>query len=110
MRLLVSLAFALALATVACGDDDEEIARESPSPTTSASPEPTGAEEITWDEALELFEACEVSSAMQAHSLDIWLTLDDGREVHTKEPGIDDLFTVVDGLPEGCAPSSMATE
>lgn len=104
MRLLICLT--LALAAVACGDDDEDIAPESPSPTPTA----TSAEEITWDEALELFEACQVSGAMQAHSLDIWLTLDDGREVHTKEPRIDDVFTVVNGLPEGCGPSSMATE
>jgi hypothetical protein len=47
---------------------------------------------------------------MQAHSRDIWITLDDGTERHAVEPGIDDVFEVIDGLEPGCAPKSIATE
>jgi hypothetical protein len=118
MRILVAVILApfLLAGLSACGDDaDEAIPTDepstSPTPTLSSPPSGTaGTEDITWDEAVELLEDCRITGVMQAHSRDIWITLDDGTERHAVEPGIDDVFGVIEGLEPGCAPKSIATE
>ena len=66
--------------------------------------------EIMWEEAVALLQACTVTGVMQSHSLDIWITLDDGTERHTLEPAIDDIFAAIDELEPGCRLTSLATE
>jgi hypothetical protein len=54
---------------------------------------------------------CQVTSAMQAHSLQVWLDLEDGSSVTTVEPAIDDIFDVVqDASAGGCDQIALATE
>lgn len=51
-----------------------------------------------------------VAQVMQAHSLEVHLVLKDGRELTTIEPGIDDVFDVVDQCGEVCKDIILATE
>jgi len=108
--MLVAAALALA---AACGDDPDfapPLTRGTPSPGPSAEPtqEP---ETIPWSEAVRLIADCDVTSVMQAHSLDVWLTLDDGSQRHTVEPSIDEVFAVVrDAVAGGCEQIPLATE
>jgi hypothetical protein len=111
-RVIAGLLLACALLLAACGDDDETEITATPGMTTpAATATPTAtAGEISWEEAKGLLAECRVASVMQTHALDIYLVLDDGTEVHTTEPGIDDIFLEIDGLDEGCRPQSIATE
>lgn len=65
---------------------------------------------ISWTEARTLLEGCNVDMVAQAHSLTVTLTLKDEREFQTVEPAIDEVFRVIEELPAGCGPSSVATE
>jgi chemotaxis response regulator CheB len=52
----------------------------------------------------------EVRQIFQSHALEIWLTLQDGRQVTTTEPSIDDVFRVVEECGDPCAGIALATE
>ena len=98
----------LSAAAVSCGGDDDTPSSSTPAPTPT--PDAQGYVPIEWEEALVLFEACEVDWAFQSHSRDVFMIMDDGRKFRSQEPGLDDLFDVVDGLPAGCGPTTLATE
>ena len=111
---LLSWSVLLAAATLgmaaACSYDTDRAppsTRSAPHLTTT-DPAP---ETISWSEAEALISKCEVTAAMQAHSLDVWLTRRDGSRAHTVEPRIDDLFAVVRyAVSGGCDQISLATE
>lgn len=65
---------------------------------------------ISWPQAQEYIKNCQVDMAMQAHSLNVDLTLKDGKRVRTVEPMIDDVFKVVNGATEKCGNIGIATE
>lgn len=67
--------------------------------------------EIAWEDAIGLIRACKVKSVTQTHALDIFLYFDDGTEVRTTEPGIDDIITIIGDANEKCGGSiNFATE
>ncbi|MCH7484841.1 MAG: hypothetical protein IIA90_06805 [Chloroflexi bacterium] len=65
---------------------------------------------VSWEEAVERLQQCRVSLAGQSHSRDVFLTMKDARHVRAVEPVLDDLWDVLDSLPEGCGPRSVWTE
>ncbi len=65
---------------------------------------------ITWEEARTFILNGEVASAFQAHSLEVRLTLKDGRQVTTTEPTIDAVFAVIEECGDVCADIALATE
>jgi len=85
-----------------------------PSPTTGAYPEPSeevpGREQIGWEEAKNLILNGEVTEVFQLHSLEVILTLEDGTQVVTIEPSIDDVFDVLEECGEVCDDVVVATE
>jgi inhibitor of cysteine peptidase len=68
------------------------------------------ASRIEWEEARELIMSGQVEQVVQLHSLEVRLYLEDGRELVTTEPNIDDVFDVVDECGEPCADIILATE
>lgn len=69
-----------------------------------------GAIFIPWVQAVQLFERCQVKAAIQAHSLDIFLTLKDDRSVVAIEPTIDEVFSITDRTRSVCGDISLGTE
>lgn len=65
---------------------------------------------ISWQEALLLLEQCQVKSITQTHDLSVYLDLADGRQLITKEPQIDEIFGVYEGIRKKCGEIPMATE
>ena len=65
---------------------------------------------IPWINARELILSCNVEMAMQAHDLNVYLTLKDGKKVVAVEPVIDEVFKVVNEAPARCGNIGLATE
>jgi hypothetical protein len=65
---------------------------------------------VTWEEAEQLIRNGEVTQVFQAHSLQVTLTLADGRQVVTTEPSIDAVFRVIQDCGQPCADILQATE
>ncbi|GAA4641635.1 hypothetical protein GCM10023115_01090 [Pontixanthobacter gangjinensis] len=74
---------------------------------TPADPEPA---EISWTEAVEYINSGGVETAMQTHSLFVYLQMKDGREFTTTEPNIDEVFRVIRNCGEPCADIARITE
>lgn len=69
-----------------------------------------GVEVVDWETAVSLLNSGDVVEIFQTHSLDVTLTLADGRTIKTVEPAIDDIFTAVDDCGEPCSNILLATE
>ncbi len=67
-------------------------------------------EVVEWETAVAILNSGDVVEIFQTHSLDVTLTLADGRVVKTVEPAIDDVFTAVSDCGEPCSDILMATE
>lgn len=67
-------------------------------------------EPIGWTEAEKLILDGQVQQIFQAHSLEVQMTLKDGRRVVATEPSIDEVFQVVDRCGQPCAGIALATE
>lgn len=65
---------------------------------------------ITWEEAKTLIVDGKVAGVAQSHSLDVTLSLKDGRIVNTVEPEIDAVFVLLDECGEICSDVVRATE
>jgi hypothetical protein len=65
---------------------------------------------IPWAQAVELLHGGHVTMVVQAHSLDVTLTLDNGAVVHTVEPSIDAIFAEIQACGAPCANIVQATE
>ncbi|WP_420640770.1 META domain-containing protein [Candidatus Leptofilum sp.] len=73
--------------------------------------EAAAAEEVVdWETAVSILNSGDVVEIFQTHSLDVTLTLVDGRLIKTVEPAIDDIFTAVSDCGEPCSHIIMATE
>lgn len=105
MRLLTALVLIFAVAVV-CGGDDDTTPTSTPAPTA----DPQGYVPIEWEEAVALFETCQIDWALQGHSRDVYMITDDGHKFRSVEPGLDDVFGVVAALPAGCGPKTLGTE
>jgi|GEM_PF-1923209 len=66
--------------------------------------------EVDWGTAVEILNTGEVEVVTQLHSLDVTLTMKDGAEIHTVEPGIDAIFQEVERCGQPCAEIVVATE
>jgi hypothetical protein len=90
-----------------------EVPYPPPSPTwipgNAGYPEPT-ANMIDWEAAKQMILGGDVARVIQAHSLEVYLVLKDGREFTTIEPEIDDVFEVVDQCGEVCKGIIQVTE
>jgi hypothetical protein len=65
---------------------------------------------VSWEEAKALILGGQVRAVAQSHSLEVALTLKDGRQLITTEPEIDAIFRVIEECGEKCADISVATE
>lgn len=66
--------------------------------------------DIPWQTAQEMIQGGQVKEVSQAHSLQVNLTLADGRVLHTVEPQIDEVMRVVERCGERCRGMVIATE
>jgi len=80
-------------------------------PTAVSGPtaEPTPAT-IAWPAAEARILAGDAAAVMQAHSLEVIITLKTGRRIHTVEPEIDEVLRVIDRCGEACRDIVVATE
>lgn len=65
---------------------------------------------ISWPQAIFLIRECRVSMLMQTHSLDVYLTLPDGRVLRAVEPVIDEVFRIHADTQGKCPGIPIATE
>jgi PBP1b-binding outer membrane lipoprotein LpoB len=66
--------------------------------------------EVDWETAIEILNSGDVEMVAQLHSLDVYLTLTDGTEIHTVEPSIDAIFQEVEQCGQPCREIVLATE
>ncbi len=66
--------------------------------------------EVDWATAVQILNTGKVEMVMQAHSLDITLTMKDGSSIHTVEPQIDAIFDEIDKCGKPCGQIALATE
>lgn len=78
-------------------------------PNAIPDPLPCG-EEVEWDRAVEILNQGNVEQVVQLHSLEVRLILQDGCEIKTIEPSIDDIFDEVQKCGEKCEGMILATE
>lgn len=71
---------------------------------------PADGEHISWERAVELLHHGDVTMVVQAHSLDVTMTLTNGATVHTVEPSIDAIFIEIQECGAPCANIVQATE
>lgn len=65
---------------------------------------------MPWAQAVAALKSCMVSMVVQAHSLNVELTLKDGKKYTAVEPTIDEVFRVLDTVRDRCGDISIATE
>jgi hypothetical protein len=85
----------------------------SPTPEPEVLKSPTAlpcAEEVTWNQAIEILNSGQVESIMQSHNLEISFVLEGGCRIWTIEPRIDDIFEEVRKCGELCAMIPLGTE
>ena len=102
MRLLAALVLLPLAAAVSCGGDDDT--------RPSSTPDQQGYVPIEWEEAVDLFEACQVDWAVQSHRSEVYMIMDDGRKFRAREDRLDEVFDVAAALPAGCGPTTLGTE
>jgi len=65
---------------------------------------------LEWYQAVGVIFMGQVTKVLQAHSLDVFITLKDGRTLVTVEPQIDDVLKVIEQCGEICKDILIATE
>ena len=70
----------------------------------------TAADSVSWEECIQILNSGCVESIMQAHSLDVYLLLDNDRQIKAKEPSIDLIFEEVSKCGEKCNGIVLGTE
>lgn len=70
----------------------------------------TGKVYIPWPIARREIENCNITQIVQTHSLEVYLTAQDGSEIVTVEPVIDEVFSVWQSAREKCGDITVATE
>jgi uncharacterized protein YlzI (FlbEa/FlbD family) len=70
----------------------------------------TNGDEVPWNQAVAMIKNGEVSKVIQTHSLQVTLTLIDGRTLVTKEAAIDDVIKVIQECGAQCKSIAVATE
>ncbi|MBN2550108.1 MAG: hypothetical protein JXB15_13170 [Anaerolineales bacterium] len=67
-------------------------------------------DEVYWNQAVAMIQNGEVTKVMQAHSLQVTLTLKDGRALITLEPEMDAVLQVITECGDLCQGIQIATE
>ena len=74
-------------------------------------PEPTSwPESVGWETALEILRSGHVEGVAQLHDLTVTFTMDDGSQIKTVEPVIDEIFREVERCGQPCEGIWLATE
>jgi hypothetical protein len=73
----------------------------------TATPYPS---DVDWATAVRILNTGEVETVVQAHSLDVILTMKDGSNIHTVEPQIDAIFDEIEKCGRLCSQIALATE
>ena len=63
---------------------------------------------IEWAQAVEILNSGQVTQIFQTHALEVTLTLEDGRQLHTIEPHIDAIFQEIEACGAPCAWNSRS--
>ena len=66
--------------------------------------------EVYWVQAVSMILNGEVTQVMQTHDLEVYLTLKDGRILHSIEPQIDEVMKVIQSCGDPCSKILVATE
>ena len=77
---------------------------------TSAEPYPSEPLVVTWEEAKSAILKGNVVDVIQLHSLTVNLVLQDGSQLTTEEPAIDDVLEVIDQCGQTCENIQIVTE
>ena len=67
-------------------------------------------DKIDWFQAVAMIKNGEVAKIVQSHSLQVTLSLKDGRTLLTEEPAIDDILKVIETCGDPCKGVQIATE
>jgi len=68
----------------------------------SATITPPAITEITWQEAIDLIQECQIQTVFQKHNLTVTLTNKNNQIFETIEPNIDDIFDQTNHLRSDC--------
>lgn len=77
------------------------------SPQSDPTPWP---EEVGWETAIEILNSGHVVGVAQLHNLTVYLDMDDGSQVKTVEPAIDEIFNEIAKCGQPCEGMVLATE
>ena len=66
--------------------------------------------EVDWLTTIEIIRSGQVSQVIQAHNLDVILTLKDGSQIKTSEPAIDEIFKEIELCGETCSEILLITD
>ena len=66
--------------------------------------------EVDWATAIEILNTGQVTEVMQSHTLEVTLTLEDGSQIKTVEPSIDDIFREIELCGNVCREILLITE
>lgn len=79
--------------------------------STGISADPTPwPETVDWETAVEILNSGHVTGVAQLHNLTVYLEMDDGSQIKTVEPSIDEIFTEVSKCGQPCKGIVLATE
>jgi hypothetical protein len=73
-------------------------------------PVPNSLKEVEWSEAIEILSSRQVVQVFQSHSLEVILTLENGSQIKTIEPIIDEIFKEIGICGEPCSEMILITE
>jgi hypothetical protein len=65
---------------------------------------------VDWETAIEILNSGHVVGIAQLHNLTVYLEMDDGSQIKTVEPAIDDIFDEIAKCGKPCEGMVLATE
>ena len=77
---------------------------DEPKPSTS------WPDEVDWSTAIKILRSGQVSEVIQSHNLEVLMNLDDGNQIKTIEPAIDQVFKEIDICGDICSDILLITE
>ena len=67
-------------------------------------------DEVDWATAIEILNTGQVTEIVQSHNLEVTLTLEDGSQIKTVEPSLDDIFREIELCGSVCSETLLITE
>jgi len=65
---------------------------------------------VDWKTSIEILNAGQVTEVVTSHNLEVTLTLEDGSQIKTVEPSIDDIFREIELCESICSEIVLITE